>query len=146
MTTMFPELSAAIASAKAMKDTAKFLTDVSKSFDQAELKMRIVELVGQITELNQELQELRQKLSTRESVTYIDGVYWKNGAEHSGDPFCPKCLEADDKLIHMREHQHRATVFEEGFFTWECLSCAKEIRRNDKPTTPRVIPRAPSGV
>lgn len=133
---MIAEMSAAITAVKAVKDSAKYLADVSKSYDQVELRLKIVELVGQVTDLSDELNGLRQKLGVRESVNYVDGLYWKIGEENKGDPYCARCMEADDKLVHMMAGEETAGPMSEGYFFWGCISCKHQVRRNDLPTKP----------
>ncbi|MBD1567368.1 MULTISPECIES: hypothetical protein [Vibrio] len=76
-----------------------------------QLSLTMVEasqLHGILAQKNEEIRQLTQRLDERVKVTYDSEteLYW---AENDDSPFCTKCYESDDKLIHL--------VYSEASFT-----------------------------
>ncbi|CAH1235003.1 conserved hypothetical protein [Vibrio harveyi] len=68
-----------------------------------QLSLTMVEaaqLQGQLAQKNEEIRQLKQALDERLNVKYdaVTELYW---AEDDPSPFCRKCKESDDKLIHL---------------------------------------------
>jgi hypothetical protein len=120
---MVAEISMALASVKTMLDSAKTLNELAKQFENTELRMQVVELVNKIELLSSELSAAKQKLQQRESVVYERGVYWPVGKIGEGDPYCSRCLEVREQLVHSRPAQQFAP-------TWRCPICDNEIRKD----------------
>lgn len=99
---MLAEITSLAKGVTAARETAKLIMTASAKLESAELKIRVADLLSQMADLTNEVTELRQQVTQRESVTYANGVYWPKGNVNSGDPYCPRCLEARDRLIHMR--------------------------------------------
>ncbi|HCE4631220.1 TPA: hypothetical protein NGS90_003579 [Vibrio parahaemolyticus] len=69
-----------------------------------QLSLTMVEasqLNGILAQKNEEIRSLKAKLDERQSVQYDNAteMYWANGDE---SPFCTKCYEGDNKLIHLK--------------------------------------------
>jgi hypothetical protein len=94
------------------------------------------ELKGEVARL----QKLEKVWIIRDSVEYAHSVYWKPGAALIGDPFCPRCQDADEKLIHM----HKRGDMARGEQYWECLKCKAMVLLPNQPKPP--APQAPSAV
>ena len=68
-----------------------------------QLSMTMVEaaqLQGQLAQKNEEIRQLTQKLNEKQAVTYDSSteLYW---ADNESSPYCRKCKESNDKLIHL---------------------------------------------
>lgn len=79
-------------------------------------RMKSIELTEKVSELQamciqhvqekagmwSELQRLRQHIEVRDEMRLAHGAFWRGEAGESGDgPFCPRCWQADGKLMSM---------------------------------------------
>ncbi|MEG3619256.1 hypothetical protein V5T82_12380 [Magnetovibrio sp. PR-2] len=106
-----------ITSVSASIELAKGLLKVKEIAESAEAKMAIAELTSklaesqvQVAELKTDhirkdelIHELEKRLETRETLVRHNEMYFRadENGNPTGDPFCPRCYEADDKLIHL---------------------------------------------
>lgn len=88
-----------------------------------ELYKKIVELQGDLVKLSQEnfacqrkCLELNEELRLKKSLRHERSVYY---AEGDNIPFCPRCWEMNDKLIHLfgQEMMNKDTE------SWSCHTC-----------------------
>jgi len=92
---------------------AKKLAEDSGDLDKATLKLELANLMSELASVKMEVittqallfdaehknKSLEKKLKERESFTFRDGLYWKEGDDVA---FCPKCYEGNEKSLHMR--------------------------------------------
>lgn len=105
-------ISTLLSSVKTATDIAKFIKDSNSSLQDAEAKLKVAELIGaladvklEVASLNSSLQEkdqeiflLKEQLLKKESLRFDGRLYW---AENDNIPFCPVCLERDNKHHHL---------------------------------------------
>ncbi len=53
----------------------------------------------------------------------IDGVYWNGDDTEDKFPYCPLCLEKDEKNIHLTSTERSPG------FVWYCKSCGEEWKQ-----------------
>jgi hypothetical protein len=89
-------------------DTAKDAYELAKKGMTIEFQEKVMELREQAIALQEENIQLRKrildiesKLSTKESLTFKDSMYFRaeNGKEDG--PFCPKCYDDKEKLVRL---------------------------------------------
>jgi hypothetical protein len=104
-----------IATLTGVIETAKKLREVSKKMQDAELRsliadlnLELADLKMQMSELREEnlllrkqVQEAKQEADFRDKVTLKDGLYYLAEAVKGrpDGPYCPRCLDAEGKLI-----------------------------------------------
>ncbi|MCZ6532337.1 MAG: hypothetical protein O7A08_05180 [SAR324 cluster bacterium] len=86
-------------------ETGKSIVEAVKKFKDPELVNQMLEYQGQVLELENEkrihlnrIRELEQALETKGKLTYDPPLYF---LEDDPTPFCPRCWEGDQKLIHI---------------------------------------------
>ena len=125
-----------IASVTSAGNAAKALLDIKSIAESAEAKMAIAEMQntladtkGEIADLKLELQAkderirvLQLKISEKEKLVRHNEMYFEvdECGNPSGDPFCPRCNEADGKLIHLVHRNNKYVA---------CPSCEKVFPR-----------------
>ena len=84
--------------------TTKELIELAKKGATIELELRLVqmqeselELREKIVSLKSEVNELKEKLSTKESLTFANGMYAKGDQK-----FCQLCWDSEEKLISLQ--------------------------------------------
>lgn len=130
-----PVLATALTSLKTMIDGAKIALDISKKFSALEYKQMINQMFDQMMDLKMKLVDAEEQIGAKESTVYLNGVYWKRGEEHQGDPYCPKCLDADHQLIRMQSTMNWQ-ISDFVAFAWRCHNCSLTIDKPDQPTPP----------
>ena len=124
------DIGMAVGSVKSAIDIAKTLKDSAGLFDKAEVKLQLVELIGsladakmQIAEIQEALidsekekKELIDKIKLRDNMVYEKPYYWKNNGDGQEGPFCQRCFDSDDKLIHLQGGNNDM---------WFCRQCDK---------------------
>lgn len=72
--------------------------------------------------LRQELTDLRGQAQTRHEMRYENNVYWRGtGAGQPEGPFCPKCLDGNNKAARMSDYS--------DFHAWICPVCNCTIQK-----------------
>jgi|GEM_PF-1362538 len=134
------DLSSLAASFGMSIELAKGLLKVKEIADSAEAKMAIAELTSKLAESqvqiadlkvehlakDEAIREFEKRLAERQSLVRFKELYFEvdEGGEPLGDPYCPRCHEADGRSIHLVYH---------GDYRVKCPECEK-----DYPRTPGV--------
>jgi hypothetical protein len=134
---MMEEIVAALAALKQATDIAKGINALNVDFEvktktsellsaiidlqhsMLELQGRFGDLQGENEELKSEVSRLRLSASTRDTLQFKEKMYWKEG---DSVPFCPVCLENEQKQIHLTG-PHR----EEDLMYFHCEVCGNNI-------------------
>ena len=107
------DITAALTNVSTAISLAKAVKDASTALDEAETKYKIAELISALSDVKSDLaqlkletagkdikiKELEEALKTKESLTYDGSKYIKENYDH---PFCPKCYDSEDTLIHLK--------------------------------------------
>ncbi len=109
-------------------DQLKDVAELIRKMDNIELFQKILDLQTSAMALQEENRELKERVRQLEeksrvqaSLVYRNNLYWKRdetGKEEG--PYCPRCWEADGKLVHLRVNG------DEGAF---CLNCKSGFDR-----------------
>lgn len=119
-------------------DIAKKLNSVDDAIEKAELRLKLAELIGyladakvmlvqakeEISARDGELSRMRDTLKVRAETVVVRSHHYRKNAEGQpvGRPFCPRCMEADGKMISM---QHKAGM---GSMYVHCPQCKIDIQ------------------
>ncbi|OCK46159.1 hypothetical protein BA766_15580 [Stenotrophomonas maltophilia] len=100
----------------------------------ADARMAIVDAGDKAAELNQEIARLTEALSNRTKVVRFGGMYYEKGSDGvaEGEPYCPHCFEAENRLIHLVRNVGKMVV--------QCPKCKTDF---DKRMA-AVLPDRPS--
>lgn len=114
---------------------AKKLSDESDELDNATLKLELANLMTELASVKMEVvttqvllfeaeqknKQLEEQLKDKQSFTFGDGVYWKEGDDVA---FCPKCFESDQKKIHTKLRGYKMVGFSRVEQpNWYCRVC-----------------------
>jgi hypothetical protein len=84
--------------------------------------MECSHLAEENARLRQELVALREWINVRTKMKHRDNAYWKEtGPNQEEGPFCPKCLDGNDRPVRMAEESDDPW--------WRCPVCAYVIKR-----------------
>lgn len=135
----------AIAAIKAATDITKGLSKIKAVADSAEAKAAVADLKNNLADANlliadlktalvdkdDEIRDLRASLEAKLKLVRHNEMYFEKdeGGNTSGDPYCPRCFEADGKQVHLvyRNEDYLA-----------CPECEKTFPRN--PGSKREFP------
>jgi hypothetical protein len=94
-------VNSAFSSVKTALDLAKKTTDIELKHEVSKALDNVLELKVTVYELAEENCDLHRRLNERSEVKRWgdQGYYVANGQEN--DPYCPKCYEDKEKLIHL---------------------------------------------
>lgn len=120
-------------------DIGKTLRSLDKSIDDAEIKMKIADLINAladakfgIAELKTELEKkdeiiarLEEALKIQSEIEFRDGFYFQPGDDV---PFCPRCWEKDNRLIHCGNETFDRN---EGYYYRICPDCKASLKTRD---------------
>jgi hypothetical protein len=91
--------------------TYKDIVELMKKGATVEAQERIMELREAVLELQEENVALKQKNRELEEALklkgelHLDGsVYWRNENNKQIGPFCPACLDVDEKLVRLQNY------------------------------------------
>lgn len=100
--------------------SAKSLLKIKEIADSAEAKMAIAELTDKLADTkmsfadlkeellkkDEKIRELEKKLSHKSTLARHNELYFEtdNAGKPTGDPYCPKCFESEQKSIHLTTH------------------------------------------
>ena len=101
-----------LSSVKTVTDLAKIIKNSELSLSDAETKLQIAEMISALADVKLELADVQQQLIDRDmkikeleaelidkkSLTFDGKLYWH---ENDPVPFCPVCLEKDNKQYHL---------------------------------------------
>lgn len=111
-------ITATLQGIKTATDIAKSLRDADLSLEKAEMKLQIADLTSALADAKINLSEvqelisekdiqinaLKAKLELQSNLEFEKDVYFiKNDGEDDKGPFCQRCYDADDKLVHLVE-------------------------------------------
>lgn len=111
-------IASAIQALKAASDMIKGMRGADFSLEKAELKLRLADLAEslvsartavldaqqEIGELRARIAELERAQNLSERMEFRNNVYFVTGESGSNArPYCPRCFDADDALIHLAE-------------------------------------------
>ncbi|EKS6643019.1 hypothetical protein QCD58_001801 [Enterobacter hormaechei] len=116
---------------------AKKLADDGGELDRATLKLELANLMTELASAKMEVvttqmllfdaeqknKKLEEQLKDKQSYTFNDGLYWKEGDETA---FCPKCYEVDKVQTHMVY----ARAVGQYSASWYCNNCRTCIYPN----------------
>ena len=116
---------------------AKKLADDGGELDRATLKLELANLMTELAsdkmevvttqmllfDAEQKNKKLEEQLKDKQSYTFNDGLYWKEGDETA---FCPKCYEVDKVQTHMVY----ARAVGQYSASWYCNNCRTCIYPN----------------
>lgn len=123
-------ISALLTSVKTATDIAKLIKKSDSSLEVAEFKLNMAELISSLADVKIEVAELQDglrikdekirgleaELKQRNSLSFDGKLYWMEGDK---TPFCPYCLEQNDRKLHLR-HISAGDFFSEQ---WHCKAC-----------------------
>jgi len=121
-------VNAAIASVKNAREMAKQSQDTDLKNLISDAYDAVLDLKDKVLELGEENRSLKERLEQRETVKRDPtfGYYFKEG--NDPDPLCPKCYEADGKMMHLDAVTNRA--YSEGRL---CRTCGQFY--TERPTS-----------
>lgn len=99
-------------------DNLKTLTSIARKLKDPELMDQVMrlqesvlalqtdngELRDKVRALEKEKEELVRKQEVKNSLVFEEVVYFLNKSSSKDGPYCPKCQDADDKLIRLKEY------------------------------------------
>ena len=91
-----------IENTKEIAGLIKKLGDIDLYRKIIELEAEIIDLSRDKHELAREVESLREKQKVRAEMRFTDPFYYRAS---DPIPFCPRCWESDEKLIHMRSSE-----------------------------------------
>lgn len=91
-----------------------------------ELRERSIELQEENIELKEENRRLKDILSRKESLRFINNVYYSVEGDSQDGPFCPTCHDSDSKVIRLHPFNHYVMGQE-----WLCKVCKSEFPREN---------------
>jgi hypothetical protein len=89
-----------VASTKRRQELNGKIADLQTAILTARQKM--LEMQDEYEKVLQESKQLKEMAIEREKLRKHQNVYWKIGNASLDGPFCPECLEHDNKLITLR--------------------------------------------
>jgi hypothetical protein len=121
-------ISAAIDTVKRLRDVSQRIKNADAknavadlSMALADIKMEVAALKEENLRLKEELDALGKQADLRSKLELRDDVYYFTesvGGRPDG-PYCPRCLDADDKLIPVK----KLTGYFVTFGRWSCPNC-----------------------
>ncbi|WP_312638303.1 MULTISPECIES: hypothetical protein [Enterobacter] len=114
---------------------AKKLADDGGELDKATLKLELANLMTELASVKMEVvttqvllfeaeqknKQLEEQLKDKQSFSFAEGVYWKEGDDVA---FCPKCFETDHKRIHTIFRDYKLVGFSRvEQRNWYCRVC-----------------------
>jgi len=92
--------------------TYKDIVELLKKGATVEAQERIMELREAVLELQEENVTLKQKIRELEAALKLKGelhfdgsVYWQNENNGRIGPFCPQCLDVEEKLVRLQNYE-----------------------------------------
>lgn len=110
-------IAGAIQALKAASDMIKGIRGADLSLEKAELKIRLAGLAEQlvnarvavvdtqqlIIELEAKVRELESTRDLADRLVFEENTYWMKDANGKAMAYCPRCYDADGKLVHLSE-------------------------------------------
>jgi hypothetical protein len=106
--------------------TYKDIVDLLKKGATVEAQERIMELREAVLELQEENVALKQKNRELEEALKLKGelhfdgtVYWRKENNNHVGPFCPECLDVEEKLVRLQNYDD----------SWYCTKHRESFRK-----------------
>lgn len=114
---------------KGLTSAAKILREADK-IEQYQLILdaqeTLLDYQKRIAELEEENKKLKDIKLFKEKATFSNNCYWLKREDGKTDgPFCSKCVETDDRTLHLHVRQS------DGFAT--CPSCKNHVWSKGEP-------------
>ena len=110
---------------EAVKDAigvADQLRNVELKQKMVDVQMECLKLAEDNASLRQELIALREQVKLRQVMQFKDNAWWRDiGEGKTEGPFCPKCLDGDNKPVRMSDYS--------DFHAWMCPVCECSIQK-----------------
>jgi len=109
---------------EAIKDAvsvADRLRDADLKQKIANVQVECAKLAEENAHLRQELLEFREQKKVRQNMEFVESVYWRANDGKREGPFCPKCLDGNERSSRMadRHDDH----------CWRCAVCGYAIQK-----------------
>lgn len=106
-----------------MVDLSSAVATLGATFKLAEFQVQIADLKLELQSKDERIRELEKKLAQRAQLVRHNEMYCMVGEDGkpTGDPYCPRCFEAEDKLIHLVHRNSEYVV---------CPACETTFPRN----------------
>ena len=135
MTGMLAGTAAAVGIIDKAVGIAKKLADGSGELDKATLKLELANLMSELASVKMEVitsqallfeaeqknKQLEEQLKDKETFTFHDGVYFKEGDDTA---FCATCFEKDKLKIHMLRYEK---YYNSVWHRWHCKVCKSDV-------------------
>lgn len=110
-------------------ETAKDVVELVQKADNIDLMRKVLQLQQEAMEqqeaihrLTEELRDARAKLAQREAMSWDHNVYWRGDGKGREGPFCPKCLDGEERIARMANLE--ADIYG---FVWKCPCCNHQV-------------------
>ncbi len=113
-----------------MKTIIHDITSIRKNNELSidELKAKLAELTSSLVDTQIELANIQQllhdkdnevkalksQIATKQNMEWESPYYWLKEGDNKDGPYCQKCYDSENKLIHLQGNGH-------GY--WECKEC-----------------------
>jgi hypothetical protein len=138
-------ITAALSGIKNATDIAKAIKSIEGQYETAELKLKIVDLIDALSEAkmsiadiktlliekDEEISKLKTVLATKDDLINEHPYYWKESDGKREGPYCQKCWEVDQILVHLQGGANGS---------WGCANCKSPFKdKNFRPKKLQVI-------
>jgi cell division protein FtsB len=137
------DLSLTLATIKAIAGVAKDAGKIELFSQVIDLQQSIVEAIAEntslvqinadltreVNRLREDLDRLKRSRDDRAAFVFKGDVYWRGEGSNEEGPFCPKCLDADEKPIRMIDRKNGYTC---------CVHCNFSISTPGYVAPPRI--------
>ena len=121
---------------KSAINVLKYIKDSQNILDKSEQKIKLSELIESLTNLKVEISEIKstmilkdekileleKKLNFKQNFIYERPYYWSYKDKIKDGPFCQKCYDLDEKIIHLdkwNEERYSCSVCKSEFMSLE---------------------------
>jgi endogenous inhibitor of DNA gyrase (YacG/DUF329 family) len=110
-------ITAAMTSLKTAMDIAKILKEATTTLEQAEVKFKLADLMlsladakvgiaeasNALIEKDAEIAKLKSAFAMNQRMVFVGGAYVLVDSQNKlfGQPYCSRCWEVDQKLVHL---------------------------------------------
>ncbi len=89
-----------------LKSVGKVLQEAGKIEQYQQIldaQQKMLEMQKKVADLEQENRGLKERLNLKEQLVHRAEVYYIKKANSEEGPFCAKCFDVDEKLVHMTQ-------------------------------------------